>query len=122
MTVGGEGVEEVVNYVQKKKENLWLVQPPSFPKRDWDVRLIDLSQRLKIVQVSVERVTFIDRSVFQMNVRMEPHVEDSDTLNTLNTQPELAWLPSASSPHPATARTLRTQSGAYELSTLGKTD
>jgi hypothetical protein len=88
--VGEEGIAEVVDYVQQKGENHWLVQPPDFLKKERDERVVDTSPNVK-VWVSNEKITFINRSVFRMRIHIEPHSGDvvssrTDTEIALTTQ------------------------------------
>jgi hypothetical protein len=85
-TVGEEGIAEVIDYVQQKKDNLWRVQPPNVPKREGDERVVDILPNVK-VRVSIEKVTFINRSVFQMRIHMEPCSGD---ILSPSTEPKIA--------------------------------
>jgi hypothetical protein len=68
-------MREVVEYVEHRNSNSWLLQPPSTKNPMVDEKVVGRVRPLK-VRVKVENVTFIGRSIFRMDIQAEPYSEE----------------------------------------------
>jgi hypothetical protein len=79
-------MREVVEYVEHRNSNSWLLQPPSTKNPMVDEKVVGGLRPLTI-RVAVEKITFVGRSIFRMDIQAESLSEEG-SLETSGNDPQ----------------------------------